>query len=299
MRIDEIIATATEPTFSFEFFPPKSEEGEANLRAALAELATYLPSFVSITYGAGGSTRERTVELVKWMKNDLRLEAMAHLTCVGATVDELRAVLRDLRAGGIENVIALRGDAPAGETEWRAVEGGLRYGSELAKLIADEFDFCIAGACYPETHPQALSREDDLLRAKEKVDAGARVLITNLFFENRAYFDFVRAARELGIDVPIVPGIMPVTNVAQIKRISSLSGATMPAALVAALESRADRPEAVVELGVAYATLQCADLLANGAPGIHFYTLNRSPATSAIVSALRLLRPWERNMVTA
>ncbi|MDX6504838.1 MAG: methylenetetrahydrofolate reductase [Gaiellaceae bacterium] len=299
MRIDEIIATATEPTFSFEFFPPKSEEGEANLRATLAELATYLPSFVSITYGAGGSTRERTVELVKWMKNDLRLEAMAHLTCVGATVDELRAVLRDLRAGGIENVIALRGDAPAGETEWRAVEGGLRYGSELAKLIADEFDFCIAGACYPETHPQALSREDDLLRAKEKVDAGARVLITNLFFENRAYFDFVRAARELGIDVPIVPGIMPVTNVAQIKRISSLSGATMPAALVAALESRADRPEAVVELGVAYATLQCADLLANGAPGIHFYTLNRSPATSAIVSALRLLRPWERNMVTA
>ncbi|MDX6516939.1 MAG: methylenetetrahydrofolate reductase, partial [Gaiellaceae bacterium] len=254
---------------------------------------------VSITYGAGGSTRARTVELVKWMKNDLRLEAMAHLTCVGATVDELRAVLRDLRAGGIENVIALRGDPPAGETEWRAVEGGLRYGSELAKLIADEFDFCIAGACYPETHPQASSREDDLLRAKEKVDAGARVLITNLFFENRAYFDFVRAARELGIDVPIVPGIMPVTNVAQIKRISSLSGATMPAALVAALESRADRPEAVVELGVAYATLQCADLLANGAPGIHFYTLNRSPATSAIVSALRLLRPWERTMVTA
>jgi methylenetetrahydrofolate reductase (NADPH) len=301
MRIDDIIAGATEPTFSFEFFPPKSEDGETNLRAALSELATYAPSFVSITYGAGGSTRERTVELVKWMKNDLGLEAMAHLTCVGATVDELRGVLDELRAGGIENVIALRGDAPGGE-EWTPVPGGLQYGSELAALISSEYDFCIAGACYPETHPQAVDRASDLRHAKEKVDAGARVLITNLFFENRAYLDFVASARDAGIDVPIIPGIMPVTNVAQIKRISSLSGATMPDALGEALESRADRPEAVLELGVAYATLQCAELLANGAPGIHFYTLNRSPATSAIVSALRLLRPWERDgasMVTA
>src|SRR3954453_8795288 len=170
MRIDEIIASATEPTFSFEFFPPKSEAGEEILRESITTLSALQPSFVSITYGAGGTTRERTVDLTKWMKNDLGLEAMAHLTCVGATVDELHAVLDDLRAGGIENVIALRGDPPRGETEWRAAEGGLRYSSELTKLIADEYDFCIAGACYPETHPQASSREDDLLRAKEKVD---------------------------------------------------------------------------------------------------------------------------------
>jgi methylenetetrahydrofolate reductase (NADPH) len=294
MRIDEIIAGSSEPTFSFEFFPPQTEEGVENLRNALEALALLEPSFVSITYGAGGSTRTRTVELVKWMKNDLGLEAMAHLTCVGATVDELRAVLDDLHGGGIENVIALRGDPPKGETEWTPVPGGLEHGSELAALIAREYDFCIAGACYPETHPDALDRASDLRYAKEKVDAGARVLITNLFFENRAYFDFVGAARDIGIDVPIVPGIMPVTNVAQIKRITSLSGATIPPRFVAALEARAERPEAVLELGVAYSTLQCAELLANGAPGIHFYTLNRSPATSAILSALRLLRPWDR-----
>jgi len=294
MRIDEIIATATEPTFSFEFFPPQTPEGEENLRASIQTLALLQPSFVSITYGAGGSTRQRTVELVKWMKNDLGLEAMAHLTCVGATVEELRAVLDDLRDGGIENVIALRGDAPQGETEWKPVPGGLSHGSELAALITAHYDFCIAGACYPEIHQEAPDLATDLRNLKEKVEAGARVLITQLFFDNRAYFEFVAAARDFGIDVPIVPGIIPVTNVAQLKRMTTLCGAQVPPPLLEALESRADRPEAVLELGVAYATLQCAELLASGAPGIHFYTINRSPATSAIVSALRLLRPWER-----
>jgi methylenetetrahydrofolate reductase (NADPH) len=220
---------------------------------------------------------------------------MAHLTCVGATVEELRGVLDELRDGGIENVIALRGDAPQGETEWRPVAGGLSYGSELAGLIAEHYDFCVAGACYPEVHQEAPDLETDLRNLKTKVDAGARVLITQLFLDNRAYFSFVDAARAAGIDVPIVPGIIPVTNVAQLKRMTTLCGATVPQALLEALEARADRPEAVLELGVAYATLQCAELLAGGAPGIHFYTINRSPATSAIVSALRLLRPWERN----
>jgi methylenetetrahydrofolate reductase (NADPH) len=294
MRIDEIIASATEPTFSFEFFPPKSEEGEATLRESIKTLAALQPSFVSITYGAGGSTRERTVELTKWMKNDLGLEAMAHLTCVGATTDELHGVLDELRAGGIENVIALRGDPPRGETEWKPVPGGLSYANELTELIASSYDFCIVGACYPEVHQDAPDAARDMENLKRKVEAGARVLITQLFFESRMYFEFVAAAREAGIDVPIIPGIMPVTNVSQIKTITQLCRATMPQPFLDALELRADRPEAVLELGVAYSTLQCAELLAGGAPGIHFCTLNRSPATSAILSALRVLRPWER-----
>jgi methylenetetrahydrofolate reductase (NADPH) len=269
MRIDDIIANATEPTFSFEFSPPRTEEGELNLQAAIAGLAPLGPAFVSITYGAGGSTRQRTVELVKWMKSDLGLEAMAHLTCVGATVEDLRVVLDELRDGGIENVIALRGD------------------------------FGVAAACYPEVHQEAADLATDLRNLKRKVDAGARFLITQLFFDNRAYFEFVAAARDIGIDVPIIPGIIPVTNVAQLKRMTTLCGASIPQPFLEALEARAEKPDAVLELGVAYATLQCAELLAGGAPGIHFYTINRSPATSAIVSALRLLRPWDRKMAIA
>jgi methylenetetrahydrofolate reductase (NADPH) len=233
------------------------------------------------------------------MKNDLGLEAMAHLTCVGATTEELRAVLDELTAGGIENVIALRGDPPRGETEWKPVPGGLSYANELTQLVAASYDFCIVGACYPEVHQDAPDAARDMENLKRKVDAGARVLITQLFFESRMYFEFVAAARDAGIDVPILPGIMPVTNVSQIKTITQLCRASIPETLLEALESRAERPEAVLELGVAYATLQCAELLAGGAPGIHFYTINRSPATSAIVSALRLLRPWDRSMVTA
>jgi methylenetetrahydrofolate reductase (NADPH) len=299
MRIDEIIASAPEPTFSFEFFPPKTEEGEQTLRESITTLAALQPSFVSITYGAGGTTRERTVEMTKWMKKDLGLEAMAHLTCVGATTEELRAVLDELASGGIENVIALRGDPPRGETEWKPVPGGLSYANELTELIASSYDFCIVGACYPEVHQDASDAARDMENLKRKVDAGARVLITQLFFESRMYFEFVASAREAGIDVPILPGIMPVTNVSQIKTITQLCRATIPQPFLDALELRADRPEAVLELGVAYSTLQCAELLAGGAPGIHFCTLNRSPATSAIVSALRLLRPWERTMVNA
>jgi methylenetetrahydrofolate reductase (NADPH) len=299
MRIDDIIANATEPTFSFEFSPPRTEEGELNLQAAIAGLAPLGPAFVSITYGAGGSTRQRTVELVKWMKSDLGLEAMAHLTCVGATVEDLRVVLDELRDGGIENVIALRGDAPQGETEWKPVPGGLSYGNELVELVADNYDFCVAAACYPEVHQEAADLATDLRNLKRKVDAGARFLITQLFFDNRAYFEFVAAARDIGIDVPIIPGIIPVTNVAQLKRMTTLCGASIPQPFLEALEARAEKPDAVLELGVAYATLQCAELLAGGAPGIHFYTINRSPATSAIVSALRLLRPWDRKMAIA
>jgi methylenetetrahydrofolate reductase (NADPH) len=293
-RIDEIIAGKDAPVFSFEFFPPKSDEGEANLRRALRELSPLAPDFVSVTYGAGGTTRDRTVDIVASLRQEFGLEAMAHFTCVNATVDELRTTLSRMRDAGVENVLALRGDPPEGQERWTQTEGGLEHSSELVALIASEFDFSIGAACFPETHIDAVDAQTDLRHLKEKVDAGARFLVTQLFFENEFYFDFVGRAREAGIDVPIIPGIMPITNVSQIKRITALCGSEIPARLRYALESRADEAEAVAELGVAYATLQCAELLAEGAPGVHFYTLNRSPATRAILGALRLMRPWQR-----
>jgi methylenetetrahydrofolate reductase (NADPH) len=296
MRIDEILAGdgAGGPSFSFEFFPPKTEEGERNLYAALADLRPLGPSFVSVTYGAGGSTREKTLEIVKRLKDEWGLEAMAHFTCVGATVPELRATLDEMRAAGIENVLALRGDPPAGESEWTKTEGGLEYSRELVELIAADYPFAVGAACFPETHIHATSAEDDLRYLGEKVRAGVDFLITQVFFENSFYFDFVARARAAGIDAPIIPGIMPITRVGQVERMADMCGSAIPDALRRELHGRAEDAEAVLDFGVAYATLQCAELLAAGAPGIHFYTLNRSPATRAILSALKLSRPWER-----
>ena len=294
MRIDERLADGGEPSFSFEFFPPKTDEGERNLGRALAELSRMDPTFVSVTYGAAGSTtqKRKTVDIVSSIKATYGLEAMAHFTCVGATVAELREMLDDMRDSGIKNVLALRGDPPAGETEWKATEGGLEYSRELIELIRDEYDFTIGAACFPEVHIHAESAESDLRYCKEKVDSGARFLITQLFFENPTYWEFVARAREAGIDVPIIPGIMPITSYSQIRRITSLCGSNIPDHLLRELGLRADQPDAVADFGVAYATLQCADLLAKGAPGIHFYTLNRSTATRAILSALRSMAPW-------
>jgi methylenetetrahydrofolate reductase (NADPH) len=294
MRIDQMMRDGDEPLFSFEFFPPKTEEGQRNLLAAVEALKPLDPAFVSVTYGAGGSTRDKTLEVVDTIGSDYGLEAMAHFTCVAATVDELRSTLDGLTELGVENVLALRGDPPDGG-EWTATEGGLTYSSELVELIRSEYPhFAIGAACFPETHIAATSPEDDLRHLKEKVDRGVDFLVTQLFFENSLYFDFVERAREIGVEAPIVPGVMPITNVAQITRITELCGSDLPTDLQAELEARADDPEAVQEFGVAYATLQCAELLAGGAPGIHFYTLNRSPATRAILSALRLHRPWEK-----
>jgi methylenetetrahydrofolate reductase (NADPH) len=293
MRIDEIIATRAQPVFSFEFFPPKTEDGERNLQIALRELGPLEPSYVSVTYGAGGSTRDRTIEIVKSLKDEHGLEAMAHLSCVGSTQEELREILDEVRDAGIDNVLALRGDPPHGETEWRPHPGGLHYSTELATLIREHYDLCIGAACFPEVHPEAVDLAHDLKFLKEKVAAGASFLITQLFFDNRLYFDWVEEARGAGVDVPIIPGIIPVTNVDQIKRFTQMCGASIPGPLLDQLELRRDDPDAVIQFGVAYATLQCADLLARGAPGIHFYTLNKSPATRAILSALRTLRPWE------
>jgi methylenetetrahydrofolate reductase (NADPH) len=293
MRIDELLAESDEPLFSFEFFPPKTPEGEQNLFTALEELRRLEPAFVSVTYGAGGSTRSKTIEIVQRIQRDFGLEAMAHFTCVGATTAELREVLDQMRDGGISNVLALRGDPPRGQEEWTKTEGGLEYSRELVELIRDDYEFAIGGACFPETHIHATSSEDDLRYLKEKVDAGARFLIAQLFFDNAVYFDFVDRARDIGIDVPIIPGVMPIQDFKGIRRMTELIGSDLPPGLVAALEARADQPEAVRDLGVAFATLQCAELLHRGAPGIHFYTLNRSPATRAILAALRLAKPWE------
>jgi methylenetetrahydrofolate reductase (NADPH) len=294
MRIDERISSNSEPSFSFEFFPPRTDEGERNLGRALAELSRLHPTFVSVTYGAAGSTTEKrkTIDIVTDLKRNYGMEAMAHFTCVNATTAELRAMLDTMRDAGIENVLALRGDPPAGQTEWTATDGGLLYSRELIELIRDEYDFSIGAACFPEVHIHATDPDSDLRYCKEKVEAGARFLITQLFFDNQYYYDFVARARDIGIDVPIIPGIWPITNVSQIKRVTEMCGSRIPDGLRRELELRADQPGAVSDLGVAYATLQCSELLANGAPGIHFYTLNRSPATRAILSALRLTVPW-------
>src|ERR1700704_5065936 len=202
MRIDEILAAGRGPVFSFEFFPPKTEAGERNLYTALEELRTLEPSFVSVTYGAGGSTREKTIEIVKRIKDEYGLEAMAHFTCVGATVPQLRATLDEMHGAGIDNVLALRGDPPAGQEGWVATEGGLEYSRELVELIGDGYGFAIGAACFPETHIHAESPEADLQHLVEKVGAGVHFLITQLFFDNSLYFAFLERARAAGIKVP-------------------------------------------------------------------------------------------------
>ena len=276
------------PCFSFEFFPPKTEDGWANLRQTLEELAGLEPGFVSVTYGAGGSTRDRTIQLVAEIKRTTGIEAMAHLTCVGHTREELSEIVDRLIDARIENILALRGDPPIGQTSFVPVDGGLRYAAELVNLIRNkDHTLCIGGACYPEGHIEASSRDDDLRNLKRKVDAGLDFAVTQLFFDNAFYFDFVERARRVGINIPIVPGIMPITNYEQLNRFIRLCGATVPMRLAMQLERVKDDPAAVVQLGVAHATVQCMELVSRGAPGIHFYTLNKSPATRMIVTALR------------
>jgi methylenetetrahydrofolate reductase (NADPH) len=293
MRIDELL-TRQRPLFSFEFFPPKTPEGVGTLFETIRTLASLEPGYVSVTYGAGGATREGTVEISTTIKREHGIETMAHLSCVGETLDRLREILTRLQEGGIENILALRGDPPRGEAEFQPPEGGLSSSAELAGLIAAEYDFAIGGACFPEVHPEAPSLEADIAFLKTKVDAGASFLITQLFFDNRAYFDFVPAARRAGIEVPIIAGIMPITSYAQIRRFCQLCEAVIPDPLAAAMEALDGDEEAEFELGVAYAARQCEELLAGGAPGIHFYTLNKAPATRAILAALKAARPWER-----
>jgi methylenetetrahydrofolate reductase (NADPH) len=286
MRIVEKLGGSS-PAISFEFFPPKDQEGVDRLFATVAELAPFAPAYVSVTYGAGGSTRQLTVDLVGRIQREVGIEAMAHLTCVGATQAELGGVLDQLEEKGVQNVIALRGDPPKGSTTFVTPEGGFGHASELAGFVKKRGSFCVAGACYPEKHPESASLEADLSNLKHKVDAGAEFLITQLFFDNADYFAFVERARSIGITVPIIAGIMPVTNVSQIKRFTAMCGASMPDALTQKLEPVAADADAVGEIGVQHAVDQCRELLAKGAPGVHFYTLNRSKATVEILKRLR------------
>jgi len=269
MRIDDLLRGG--PVFSFEFGPPRTPEAELALWGAVEELRALDPAFVSVTWGAGGSTRGATLETVRRMHELHGLEAMPHLTGVGSSSAELRTLVRGIEADGIDNLLVLRGDGEAGE---------IGSGAELAALARKAAPgLCLVGACYPES--------DELDYVRAKVDAGVTVLITQLFFDNAHYFRFVDRLRRAGIDVPVLPGIIPITHAGQLARMASLCRASIPPALERELGLRADDPRAVADFGVAYATAQSFELLAGGAPGVHLYTLNRSPATRAIVSALR------------
>lgn len=296
MRIRELLSTGR-PCFSFEFFPPKTDAGLEQLRESVRALRDLKPTYVSVTYGAGGSTRDRTIDLVAEIQRHYGIEAMAHLTCVGATRDDIAVVLDRLRAAGVSNVLALRGDPPKGQEKFEQVPGGFRYAGELAAFVKSNYSFCLGGACYPEGHVECVRLDGtrdlkkDLENLQQKVDAGVEFLITQLFFDNQAYFDFVARARAAGIGVPIIPGIMPITNVDQVRRFTQMCGATLPHTLLAELDRLKDNEAAVLSQGVAFAAAQCFDLLQRGAPGIHFYTLNKSSATRTILTALRTIWP--------
>lgn len=285
MRIDQLFRLGL-PTLSFEFFPPKTETGFTQLYQTIDELHPLKPSYVSVTYGAGGSTRQKTVDLVERIQNELAIRSMAHLTCVGHTAEEIGSILDTLWNSGIRNVLALRGDPPVGQSQFTATEGGFANSSELVKYVRARHDFCIGVAGYPEGHPQCLNRTRDLEHLAQKVDHGANFIITQLFFDNADFYRFRDTARSMGIKVPIVAGLMPILNVAQTKRFVSMCGAKIPHALLTRLEGLEANPESVYAAGIEYAVKQCEDLLANGVEGIHFYTLNKSKATVEICRAL-------------
>lgn len=288
MRIVDLF-DGSEPVISFEFFPPKTEEGVDALYETVKALRHCRPSFVSVTYGAGGSTRDRTLELVARIQNELDLTTMAHLTCVGSTRDEIRQTLQRLHDSGIRNVLALRGDPPKGADSFEATAGGFSYATELVAFIQElDLGFCVGAACYPEGHVESDDLEQDLSHLVEKVDAGADFLVSQLFFDNADYRAFVSRARSAGITIPIVPGLMPVTNAAQVERFTKMCGSRIPQELYRRLRIVESDPAAVVATGVQWAVDQGRELLEMGAPGLHFYTLNRSSATLAVHAALGL-----------
>lgn len=285
MRIDTLLHQA-QPALSFEFFPPKTDEGFTALFKTIHELKPLNPSYVSVTYGAGGSTRAKTVELTERVQAELGIRAMSHLTCVGHTKEEIGAILDDLWAKGVRNVLALRGDPPAGSAQFQPTPGGFAVSRELVEFVRQRHDFCIGVAGYPEGHPTCLNLTRDLEHLKAKVDAGGNFIVTQLFFDNADFYRWRDRARAMGIQVPMVAGIMPIGNVAQIKRFVGMCGAKIPHPLLQKLESLESDPEAVYKAGVEHAVEQCRDLRKNGVSGLHFYTLNKSKATVEIVKAL-------------
>jgi methylenetetrahydrofolate reductase (NADPH) len=288
MKISQLLS-AGRPLFSFEFFPPKDDASAADLMAVIRDLKQLQPDFVSVTYGAGGSTRRKTLELVTRIKRDIGIEPVAHLTCVGHSKTEIHDILQEFADNGIENILALRGDPPKGQTAFVPHPEGYQHANELVEAVARK-GFCIGVAGYPEKHPEARTLEEDLRNLKKKVDAGASFITTQLFFHNTRYFDFLSQARAIGIQVPILAGIMPITNYSQIQRFTQLCGATLPVSLTKELQPVQEDLNTVSRIGVRYAAQQCRELLQKGAPGIHFYTLNKSRSTREILEHLRGLR---------
>lgn len=281
--------TLGRPLRSVEFFPPKDEAGMVLLRETAGEIRKLNPDFVSITYGAGGGTRARTASIARMLREEYGFCTMAHLTCVNHDAREVVAIAAEHAAAGLRNLMALRGDVPAGMTAEEAFRGGLRYGADLVALLRREVpEMCLGVGGYPEKHPEAASFDADLAHLKAKVDAGAAFITTQLFFDNGSYHHFVARCRKAGIRVPVVPGIMPVLSLKQVQRFTALCGSSLPAALVRALEDCGEDAAEVEAVGVEWAARQCRDLLHNGAPGFHLYILNRSRAALALVRALKV-----------
>jgi len=275
---------------SIEIFPPKTSKGDASLERSLKRLIPYQPAFISCTYGAGGSTQNRTLDWCLRIQKEFGTAATSHFTCVGATKDDLLTWLREAWQRGIRNIMALRGDPPQGEDSFQAVEGGLQYANELVDLIRAEFpEMGIGVAGYPEKHQECPDAETDLLNLKRKVEAGADAVYTQLFYENANFFRFRDCYASAGISVPLIPGIMPITEFARIKRITSMCGAVFPEALASRLEAVQDDAEAQYAIGVEHAIKQCRELIDQGAPGIHFYVLNKSKACEEILNGLNLV----------
>ena len=273
-------------TISCEFFPPREADGIPNVLRAIDRVKAYQPDFVSVTYGAGGSTRAFTEEITMHIKRETGLEVMAHLTCVAQTREDIHGVLERLDENGIENIIALRGDPPQGQTDFVPVTGGFEHATSLIKHIRQNFQFGLAGACYPEGHVESSDLGKDIEYARLKVEEGADFLVTQLFYDNSHFFEFIDRAAKAGINVPIVPGVLPILTTAQIRRFTGLCGATIPAELDRQLEKYAGDDDAVRELGIEYATNQVRELWDSGVPGVHFYVLNRSYSVSKILDNL-------------
>ncbi len=290
MKITEILKR-NQPIFSFEFFPPRTEEAMIQLLRTLKELKELKPGYISVTYGAGGGTKDRTIEIVKLAKREIGLESMAHLTCVGHSKEDIKNILDELNNSRIDNVIALRGDPPKGETSFIPHQNGFKHADELTAFIRASYSLCIAVAGYPEGHVESPDRETDWNYLRQKVMSGADFIITQLFFDNTDFFAFERRMHEKGVSLPIIPGIMPITNYDQLVRFTKMCGAKIPEELAKGLEAIKNDAEVVQQYGIDYATRQCEELVAHGVPGIHFYTLNKSHSTRKIVENLRDRNP--------
>ncbi|MBN2350176.1 MAG: methylenetetrahydrofolate reductase [NAD(P)H] [Bacteroidales bacterium] len=285
MKITDIFKNQ-ERTFSFEFFPPNSEISAVDFGINVGQLMRLSPSFVTVTYGAGGSTQERTFALVDYLQNKVGFTTAAHYTCVNSDRDKIIRDLNHLKSINIKNLMLLRGDPPKGDQKFEAPKNGFNHASDLIEFVHQQYQFCNAGACYVEKHPEAATLEQDLNNVKKKVDAGAEFLITQLFFNNEYYFNYVEQARKMGITSRIIPGIIPITAYRQIERFTQMSGTNIPQEFIAQLEVNKNNPGKTYNIGIEYTINQCRELLAKGAPGIHFYTLNKSRATIEIFESL-------------